>query len=76
MRHGVTINNLLPGKFDTDRLRVTYGGRAKASAKPIDEVLAAGAAAVPAGRFGTPAEFGALGAYLCSVQATPPARPC
>ena len=69
VRHGVTINNLLPGQFDTDRLRVTYGGRAKASAKPIDEVLAAGAAAVPAGRFGTPAEFGALCAYLCSVQA-------
>ncbi len=69
VRHGVTINNLLPGQFDTDRLRVTYGGRAKASGKPIDEVLAAGAAAVPAGRFGTPAEFGALCAYLCSVHA-------
>ena len=68
VRHGVTINNLLPGQFDTDRLRVTYGGRAKASAKPIDEVLAAGAAAVPAGRFGTPAEFGALCAYLCSAH--------
>ena len=69
VRHGVTINNLLPGQFDTDRLRVTYGGRAKASGKSIDEVLAAGAAAVPAGRFGTPAEFGALCAYLCSVHA-------
>jgi nitric oxide reductase subunit B len=37
--------------------------------RPVGEVLAAGAAAVPAGRFGTPAEFGALCAYLCSVQA-------
>ena len=69
VRHGVTVNNLLPGQFDTDRLRVTYGGRAKASGRSIDEVLAAGAAAVPAGRFGTPAEFGALCAYLCSVHA-------
>jgi len=69
VRHGVTINNLLPGQFDTDRLRVTYGGRAKASGRSIDEALAAGAAAVPAGRFGTPAEFGAVCAFLCSVHA-------
>ena len=69
VRHGVTINNLLPGQFDTDRLRVTYGGRAKASGKSIDDALAAGAAAVPAGRFGTPAEFGAVCAFLCSAHA-------
>ena len=69
VRHGVTINNLLPGSFDTDRLRVTYAGRAKAAGKPIDDLLAAGAAAVPAGRFGTAAEFGAICAFLCSVHA-------
>ena len=69
VRHGVTINNLLPGQFDTDRLRVTYAGRAKAAGKSIDEALAAGAAAVPAGRFGTPAEFGAVCAFLCSAHA-------
>ncbi|CAG1011303.1 3-oxoacyl-[acyl-carrier protein] reductase [Rhizobiaceae bacterium] len=69
VRHGVTINNLLPGQFDTDRLRVTYGGRAKSSGRSIDEALAAGAAAVPAGRFGTPAEFGAVCAFLCSAHA-------
>jgi len=66
---GVTINNLLPGKFDTDRLRVTYEGRAKATGKPLAEVMAAGAAAVPAGRFGVAAEFGAVCAFLCSVHA-------
>ena len=69
VRHGVTINNLLPGQFDTDRLRVTYAGRAKAAGRSIDEALAAGAAAVPAGRFGNAAEFGAVCAFLCSAHA-------
>lgn len=69
VRDGVTINNLLPGQFDTDRLRVTYAGRAKAQGKPIEDALAAGAALVPAGRFGTAEEFGAICAFLCSVQA-------
>ena len=67
--HNVTINNLLPGAFDTDRLRSTYEGRAKAAGKPIAEAMAAGAAATPAGRFGHPAEFGAMCAFLCSVHA-------
>ena len=65
----VTVNNLLPGQFDTDRLRVTYAGRAKAAGRSIDEALAAGAAAVPAGRFGNAAEFGAVCAFLCSAHA-------
>jgi 3-oxoacyl-[acyl-carrier protein] reductase len=69
VRHGVTINNLLPGQFATDRLRVTYEGRAKATGRPVEEVLAAGAAMVPAGRFGDAAEFGAVCAFLCSVHA-------
>ncbi len=67
--HNVTINNLLPGPFDTDRLQTTMRGRAKAQGRTLDEVLAAGMAAVPAGRFGTPAEFGALCAFLCSSHA-------
>ena len=66
--HNVTINNLLPGPFDTDRLRVTAAGAAKASGKGIDEVLDARRASNPAGRFGTPAEFGDACAYLCSAQ--------
>ena len=67
--HNVTINNLLPGSFDTDRLKTTMRGRAQAQGKTYDEVFAAGMAAVPAGRYGTPAEFGALCAYLCSSHA-------
>ena len=67
--HNVTINNLLPGPFDTDRLRTTAAGAAKASGKSVDEVLAARRAGNPAGRFGDPAEFGAACAFLCSQHA-------
>ena len=69
-RNGVTINNLLPGPFDTDRLRSNMKMRAQAAGKPVDEIARAAQEANPSGRFGTPAEFGALCAYLCSVQAS------
>ena len=68
-RHGVTINNLLPGSFDTDRLRANMALRAKTAGKPVEEVAQAARDANPSGRFGTPAEFGALCAYVCSVHA-------
>jgi 3-oxoacyl-[acyl-carrier protein] reductase len=68
-RHNVTINNLLPGPFDTDRLRSTYAARATAAGQALDAALAAGREANPAGRFGTPEEFGAACAFLCSVHA-------
>jgi 3-oxoacyl-[acyl-carrier protein] reductase len=68
-RHNVTINNLLPGPFDTDRLRTTMASRAKASGKSFEEAAAAARAANPAGRFGTSDEFGAACAFLCSVHA-------
>jgi 3-oxoacyl-[acyl-carrier protein] reductase len=67
--HNVTINNLLPGSFDTDRLRSTMEARAKATGKSLATVRQAGAAATPAGRFGTSDEFGAVCAFLCSVHA-------
>ena len=67
--HNVTINNLLPGPFDTDRLTATMGASAAASGKSLDEVRAARAAHNPAHRFGTPAEFGAFCAFICSVHA-------
>lgn len=50
---GVTINNLLPGKFDTDRLAATLQAAAVKSGKGLDEVRRAQQAAIPAGRFGT-----------------------
>ncbi|TMG84962.1 MAG: SDR family oxidoreductase [Betaproteobacteria bacterium] len=68
-RQGVTINNILPGSFDTDRLRSNLALRAKTADKPVEEIARAAQQANPSGRFGTPAEFGALCAYLCSVHA-------
>ena len=66
---GVTINGLLPGPFDTDRLRGTYKARAAKSGKSYEEEFQAGAKMNPAGRFGTPEEFGAACAFLCSAKA-------
>jgi 3-oxoacyl-[acyl-carrier protein] reductase len=66
---GVTINNLLPGKFDTERLQGTLAGAATKTGKTVDEVRAAQMAQVPARRFGHPDEFGAICAFLCSQQA-------
>ena len=66
---GVTLNNLLPGAFDTDRLRGTLQGAAQKTGQTIDAVLEARRKNIPARRFGTPEEFGALCAFLCSVHA-------
>ncbi|MFP8776986.1 SDR family oxidoreductase [Hydrogenophaga sp. RWCD_12] len=66
---GVTINNLLPGKFDTDRLQGTLAGAAAKTGKSVDEVRAAQVTQIPARRFGSPDEFGAICAFLCSRQA-------
>ncbi len=68
-RHNVTINNLLPGPFDTDRLRSNLETRAKATGKPVEELRQAQMSANPAGRFGSAAEFGAACAFLCSAHA-------
>jgi len=67
--HNVTINNLLPGRFWTDRLRSNVEHNAKEQGKSVDEVRQALEKMVPAGRFGTPEEFGQCCAYLCSAQA-------
>ncbi|HEX2885582.1 SDR family oxidoreductase [Vineibacter terrae] len=69
VKKGVTINGLLPGPFDTDRLRGTFVARAKSASRSVEEEMRIGAAANPAGRFGTPEEFGAMCAFLCSVHA-------
>ena len=69
VRHGVTINGLLPGQFATDRLRGTYRSRAAKSGRSYEEEYKAGEAVHPAGRFGTPDEFGAACTFLCSAHA-------
>jgi 3-oxoacyl-[acyl-carrier protein] reductase len=65
----VTINNILPGAFDTDRLRSTLSKAAEQKSKSITQVAADRMASIPAKRFGDPAEFGAACAFLCSAQA-------
>jgi 3-oxoacyl-[acyl-carrier protein] reductase len=67
--HGVTLNNLLPGPFDTDRLRSNLKFNAEKLGLSYDEVVKKRAEANPSKRFGTVAEFGDTCAFLCSVQA-------
>jgi 3-oxoacyl-[acyl-carrier protein] reductase len=65
----VTINNLLPGPFDTDRLTSTLVAAAKASGASPDATREMRRLQNPAQRFGTPAEFGAFCAFICSTHA-------
>lgn len=65
----VTINNLLPGSFDTARLRGNLSLAAKRASVSDAEAAARSMANIPAKRFGTPAEFGQTCAFLCSVHA-------
>ncbi len=69
VRHGVTINNLLPGSHDTDRLRAIIAREAAAKKMPFEAALDQARAEEVAGRFGTIEEFGAACAYLCSAKA-------
>jgi 3-oxoacyl-[acyl-carrier protein] reductase len=66
---GVTINGLLPGAFDTLRLRTTMQAAATQAGQSLEDVMAKRSSAVPAQRFGTAEEFGAVCAFICSVQA-------
>jgi 3-oxoacyl-[acyl-carrier protein] reductase len=68
-QHNVTINFLLPGPFDTDRLRSNNEITAKKQGITLEQAAAQRAAAVPARRFGNPDEFGAACAFLCSAHA-------
>jgi 3-oxoacyl-[acyl-carrier protein] reductase len=65
----ITINNLLPGSFDTQRLRGGFAAAAKKSGQPESALAAQAMAEIPARRFGTPAELGQTCAFLCSVHA-------
>ncbi len=65
----VTINNLLPGVFDTDRIQATLKGQAAKTGKSIEELKEARKGGVPAKRYGTLEEFGEVCAFICSAQA-------
>ena len=65
----VTLNNLLPGPFDTDRLRGTMAGAAAKTGKLLEAIMDERRALNPSRRFGLTEEFGAYCAFLCSVHA-------
>ena len=67
-RHNVTINNLLPGPFMTDRLRSNFEHLAQTSGRPIEDVIADRTKTNPTGRVGDPAEFGEACAFLCAAS--------
>jgi len=66
--NNVTINGLRPGPFDTDRLRGTAKPESEKRGVPVKQVLAERAKLNPAGRFGTPEEFGQACAFLCGAK--------
>lgn len=66
---GVTINNLLPGAFDTDRLKGTMRGTSEKTGKTPEEIAETRKKSIPAQRFGSIHEFGDTCAFLCSIQA-------
>jgi 3-oxoacyl-[acyl-carrier protein] reductase len=65
----VTVNNLLPGAFDTERLRGNIAANAAKAGRAFDDAADDRKRGIPARRFGTAEEFGAACAFLCSVQA-------
>jgi 3-oxoacyl-[acyl-carrier protein] reductase len=67
--HNVTINNLLPGTFDTDRLKSNLQALANSTKRPVEEVTTEIRSSNPSRRFGRPDEFGATCAFLCSAHA-------
>jgi 3-oxoacyl-[acyl-carrier protein] reductase len=67
-KHNVIINNILPGPFLTDRLRSGFQEAARASNRPVDEIVQERAKNSPRGRVGDPAEFGDACAFLCSAR--------
>ncbi len=67
-KHNVTINNLLPGQFDTDRLRSNHRSFAQASGRDPEAVRAGALTQIPAQRFGDPEEFAAACVFLCSAR--------
>jgi 3-oxoacyl-[acyl-carrier protein] reductase len=69
VRHNVTVNGLLPGRFDTERLRANLAFAAGEAGRTPEEEAERARAAIPASRFGSPDEFGAACAFLCGAQA-------
>ncbi|KZK93574.1 3-oxoacyl-[acyl-carrier-protein] reductase FabG [Pseudovibrio sp. Ad5] len=68
-QHNVTINNVLPGKFDTDRLKGGFERQAEQTGITIEEAKRLSSEEIPARRLGNPEEFGKACAFMCSAHA-------
>ena len=68
--NNVTINSILPGRFDTDRLRSGFAFQSQKTGRPEEDLANDAMAVIPAKRFGHPDEFGDLCAFICSAQAS------
>jgi 3-oxoacyl-[acyl-carrier protein] reductase len=66
-RHNVTINNLLPGSFDTERLRSNARDAAERKGVRFEELYQTWVQEEASGRYGTPEELGAACAFLCAA---------
>lgn len=66
---GITVNNILTGMFDTERINELYSGRAAELGIPLEELKVRMAKDIPAQRFGKPEEYGYLAAFLASENA-------
>jgi len=67
--HNVTLNNVLPGQFDTDRLKSNHQRFAQGAGRDLATVREGARLQIPARRFGEPEEFGAMCAFLCGDKA-------
>lgn len=67
--HGITVNMVLPGRIDTDRLRELDDARSRSTGISVEEVRRQAVGDIPAGRYGEPAEFGSVVAFLASTAA-------
>lgn len=67
---GVTVNMVLPGRIDTDRVRALDASRARRGGTSTEQARARSIARIPVGRYGEPAEFAAVVTFLCSAQAS------
>ena len=68
-KDGVTVNTMLPGRIETDRLNQIDAANAERTGQSVAQVKAASLTGIPAGRLGTPSEYGAIAAFLLSDQA-------
>ncbi len=69
-RNGITVNNVLPGYTMTSRMEYVFGERAKLSGQSMEEVTSSITNQIPSGRFASPAEIGAVVAFLCTPAAS------